>query len=345
MSYTAEDYVKGIVPAGAMLKCPFHDDRNASATVMADTGRFWCFTCQTGGNQLDIARRLWFPDDPAATGYRLARLVIRQGHFPEVKPVPRTKVTDPVIYGMLERWVSACRSELLRHPNLAQEIKTTRGLQDVSALGLSGRTPFRELLAGSKEIPDWRHRSEELLHAMGLIYEDDPSRPRSLDERYRLGQRIIIPESREGRVVYYQARALPGDDTRAKYLNPRSDIDKPLFGLDSMANPSPCIWIVEGMFDLLPLTQANQSALALGGLGQLEQLMTVLRQYGKGRPVIIALDDDEPGQRMAVKRRQQLAEEGFDVHILKPPVHDLGDWVVRDGVQAVIEAGAELTWH
>lgn len=336
MDFTAEDYVRGIVPAGAMVRCPFHDDSNASATVMADTGRFWCFGCQTGGDQLDIARRLWFPDDPPAVGYRLARLVIEEGQFPTVKPLPQPKETDPAIWGLMEHWVLACQRELERNPNLAQELGQARGLRDVSGLGLSGVQPFREFLASCPEA------TEQNLHTLGLTWEDDPERPRSREERYRLGQRIVIPERVDGQVIYYQARSLPGVETKAKYLNPR--VPKPLFGVDSLKNRSPLVWIVEGMFDLLPLAEAGQSVLALGGLGHGERLLSVLRQYGNDRPVVIALDADEPGQRMANRRAEQLYEAGFSAYILTPPVHDVGEWVVRDGVRTVIEAGADLTW-
>jgi DNA primase len=36
------------------IKCPFHEDRSASASVSTDQGRFKCFACDINGDGLDI---------------------------------------------------------------------------------------------------------------------------------------------------------------------------------------------------------------------------------------------------------------------------------------------------
>jgi len=40
------------------LKCPFHDDRNPSASVKRETNRFNCFTCGVRGDIIDIVMQV-----------------------------------------------------------------------------------------------------------------------------------------------------------------------------------------------------------------------------------------------------------------------------------------------
>lgn len=36
------------------IKCPFHEDRSASASVNRDTGKFKCFACDVNGDGIDL---------------------------------------------------------------------------------------------------------------------------------------------------------------------------------------------------------------------------------------------------------------------------------------------------
>lgn len=39
------------------VKCPFHDDRNPSASVNLTKGRFNCFTCEMSGDVYDLIQK------------------------------------------------------------------------------------------------------------------------------------------------------------------------------------------------------------------------------------------------------------------------------------------------
>lgn len=41
----------------ASMRCPFHEDRNASGQVNAETGYFVCFACEVRGDVIDLAQR------------------------------------------------------------------------------------------------------------------------------------------------------------------------------------------------------------------------------------------------------------------------------------------------
>ena len=59
--HSIEDYLNSIgaaVPARAggwrKMRCPFHEDGTASATVNLDTNRFKCFGCGVSGDTYDL---------------------------------------------------------------------------------------------------------------------------------------------------------------------------------------------------------------------------------------------------------------------------------------------------
>lgn len=54
------DLTAADVPTGTgwvRMRCPFHQDRTASASVNHDIGRFKCFSCDTTGDGLDLIQQ------------------------------------------------------------------------------------------------------------------------------------------------------------------------------------------------------------------------------------------------------------------------------------------------
>ncbi|MEU9058983.1 CHC2 zinc finger domain-containing protein [Streptomyces sp. NPDC048430] len=52
-----EHYGATDVPEGSRfrkMKCPFHEDRNASASVCTEENRFRCFACDISGDSFDV---------------------------------------------------------------------------------------------------------------------------------------------------------------------------------------------------------------------------------------------------------------------------------------------------
>ena len=50
------------------MRCPFHDDSQASASVNYSEGRFRCHACDVGGDIIDLARaELALPETPEGT--------------------------------------------------------------------------------------------------------------------------------------------------------------------------------------------------------------------------------------------------------------------------------------
>lgn len=346
MIYTIDDYLRGEIPPGEKVLCPFHDDATASAQIMPDTGNFWCYRCQIGGDVTAVAGRLWFPHlDPEYSFSLAGALLSRNGAREHIAPRrAQPPADDPRMTQLLTLWWQLCHEQLAADPALVTTLQQTRGLHDPLALGLGLAHPqcFRQLLTLMAETdPDWRDDGEELLVRAGIL-------SRSSDRaQYQLDQRIIIPEIRKRDVIYYQARA-QAREHRLRYLNPR--FPRPLFGWESLGQKTPIVWLVEGVFDMLPLVEAGQSALSCGGLGLNQETISTLLPEIRDRPVAVVFDNDppdkmghQPGLEAGAKRVEALASAGLVAQQIMPPepYKDVNDWIVARGTPEVI---ATVTW-
>lgn len=337
MAQTINEYVRGEAEPGGAIWCPFHeDDNHPSAVCMPDTGRFWCYACQWGGDQLAVVRRLWFGDVEGTMGWQLAREMIAHERWGEQE----RRIPEPVSFEgvpeLLTEWARLCCANFKRQPQLVRDLATRRGLRDPISLGIG--------LAGEHVFRDFMRRKwpEELLVRTGICSDDQS---KSLVDRYRLRNRLILPEVRDRQVVYYQARAQDGDPTSFKYLNPR--LPKPLFGRESLCRDTAMIWVVEGVFDMWPLIEAKQSAVAVGGVGISRQVAEELRLFASDRPILVAFDNDAgdsgAGQLNARKRVRQLGELGLQAVAIRPPdpYKDIGEWSTAVGIKPILQHGFE----
>lgn len=64
----------------------------------------------------------------------------------------------------------------------------------------------------------------------------------------KISKRLVIPWIENGKMVYYQERALYADQN-PKYLFPRNTTDRPLFGIDNIDESYPWIFYLEGAID------------------------------------------------------------------------------------------------
>lgn len=69
------------------------------------------------------------------------------------------------------------------------------------------------------------------------------------------------------------------------------------------------VFIVEGEIDALSVEEIGHSALALGSTSNCDKLIEYLKEHRPNVPLLIALDNDEPGKKAAGKLRDKLWEE------------------------------------
>lgn len=348
MSYDILEYIQGKVPTGGMIRCPFHDDQNASAHCIPGSGKFYCFVCNIAGDQVEIAKRVWFPDEPWLEGLKLARIVLKAEKYPTIKfkkPEVLTPIEIEEHTEVITKWCRICCKALQENTELLDTLRDERSINNPIkfGMGVASLKAFYELNKDmANSLPYWESKRIDLLTTTGIIKSPDILKNESLSSLYRLNDRIIIPEIRNKKAIYYQARAQEKDHM-FRYLNPK--IPHPLYGLESLRNPSPFIWLVEGVFDMIPLQEIGQAVVSCNGLHIHDYKIDEIKRYLNDRIIVILFDNDKvkangqrPGYDQAKKNLIKFTELGINAKMLFPPEQykDLGEWITDTSAQHVV---------
>jgi len=235
-------------------------DQNPSFTVYPETGTFYCFGCLNSGDAFGLAYLLEI--EPPVILCKQKRK-IRQKYFDPSKAQIELMTRYVSIYSgfipkPIQNYLRVCRGFT------DEEIKRFK-------LGYSTGRRFYLTLAERK-----------LAYLLGLA---------NMVGWEKFGQRIIIPEIRDNKIIWLQGRTL-FEDHPLKYLNVK--LSTPLFGLESCIG-SKYVWVTEGTLDALSLISVGEPAVALIGT----DLADRHRDFFFGKIVKICLDSDHAG-RMAV---------------------------------------------
>lgn len=127
--------------------------------------------------------------------------------------------------------------------------------------------------------------------------------------------RLIIPTSRES----YLAR-----DTRAEIPEEQKPYTKSkvgsvhIFNAKALQTATKPIFIVEGELDALSIIDVGGEAIALGTTTKAKSLLELLKTDKPGQPLILALDNDEPGEKAARELAEGLAALNLPFYRLNP---------------------------
>ena len=146
--------------------------------------------------------------------------------------------------------------------------------------------------------------------------------------------RLIIPRSK----FSYLAR-----DTRANLTDTQKKFEKMdggpvnLFNLAALRQSEKPVYIVEGELDALSIIDAGGEAVALCGVANAGKLINALNalkeRENKIPPLIIALDNDGPGQEASPKLARELEQAGFSSYrnySPPEPFKDPNDFLMKD---------------
>ena len=259
--------------------CPFHEEREGSFTVYADSNRWYCFGCGEGGDALDFLQR--------AEGLSLPEAIRRLDASPPTA-APARRATrkrrnrdavaphDPALLTAAARHYAG----ELRRSGETRAYLASRGVSLDTALRLGlGFAPgngLREALS-SAGFDAGRVRESGLFTERGE----------------RFGGMITIPEIAAGRVRWLAGRAIdPARSPRFQAL-PRP---KPALGLGRLGPAPPWAVLTEGVFDWLVLSEWGLPACAALGTQGLERVAATLRGC---RHVFLAFDHDDAGSEAA----------------------------------------------
>ena len=349
--YTVQDVLNGTVRGRTNVLCPFHEDENPSATVYEDLS-FKCFSCGTSYQfrQL-IAILLFGSDDPESMG--LANAFIAHGGLKgltaSIGEAKRVHIEPTfVTYCVLQAFWEFSRDALAANKPMIAMIQESRGIQNPRLMGLGladSSIPFKIVESLQSSIPF--EAIAEALMETGICYRLKPGIHdlRPVHQRFRLSRHQLIITDWEiigsGRkVIFYQARATA--ETPVKYLCPPG-FQKSLFGSHSLVSPTSHIWLCEGPFDILPLIEAGQSAVAVTGSDLKPSHVQALADATNGREILIAFDRDDAGQMKAPIILSTLQSHGLKARIIvpPPPYKDMGEWATAEGVTNIL---TEIEW-
>jgi DNA primase len=310
-------------------RCPFHDEKTPSFTVIPDKQFYYCFGCQASGTALTFLMefdRLEFVE-AVETLARMAGVEV-----PRETERGQDQEDFSVLFGALSKAEKVYRGELKKSAEAVAYLKG-RGLTGIVA---------RDFAIGY--APDAWHTIAEALDDVseadllkaGLVTKNDKG---NVYDRFR--GRIMFPiRDTRGRVIGFGGRLL-GDGDGPKYLNsPETPVfhkGRELYGLYEARNALRSIRqliLVEGYMDVVALAQAG-IANAVATLGTATSADHFQKLYRYAEEVVCCFDGDAAGRRAAWKALENALPTLTDGRQLKfmflPEGEDPDSLVRREG--------------
>ena len=286
-------------------RCPFHgggQEKTPSFTVDPDKKMFYCFGCNKGGSVIGFLmemEKLTYPEVIKRIAVKAGiEIVYEEGSLAD----NQDSCEKDELFDLYRRLTATFQHFLTENNDTALNYLRERGISD-------------EMIAGFKLgfSPSDRNFLFSFLRQKG--YSDDFLAKSGLfSSKYKtmplFSGRLMFPiEDRQGRIVAFGGRAMPGTDMNEtpKYINsPETEIYKKgqmLFAIDKakpLMRQTKTVFLVEGYMDVIALHQAGitNSVAPLGTSFTDDQALWLRRWSEK---VILIFDNDEAGQKAAYK--------------------------------------------
>lgn len=166
----------------------------------------------------------------------------------------------------------------------------------------------------------WKIIAKEYLNSRSLTTEDYTW---YLCSDKKLRSFIIVPYTRQGQVIYWQARNMDVD-AKNRYDNPALSRNNILFNFDELFRYTrEPLFITEGVFDAISI---GQNAIALAGSTLNPFKIEMLRRI-KDREIIFVIDKDEPGKKLG----QSVIKNGWTITFLEGEIADANEALQKMG--------------
>jgi len=269
-----------------------HGDRSFSLGLDINRNRFKCFACGEQGSIIDLYKQV--------KGVELSQAIKELAEMTGLTPMShQTGYNKPYAYKDVKTPPQATREAINEDTGAYSDIYEElnfycAGLdqeseQYLKGRGLTDRTLNRFLLFSVK---DYQATDK---HLKDKFSTDELQRAGIMGEKGNLifyKHKIIIPFLQDGRITFLQGRRL--DQEQPKYLHLKRPV--PLFNADALTDTDKGkkIYIAEGVFDAMMLEQNGYKAIGILGVNNFKPDYTDLF---KGLDVVLALDNDEAGER------------------------------------------------
>ena len=156
-----------------------------------------------------------------------------------------------------------------------------------------------------EELVNNRPKSDYLTHR-GISQEVQDRFNIGYEENYTTGtggkvwQAVIIPTSD------YSYTARNTDVTASKDDRLRKYGPSAIFNVSALKTATKPIFVVEGEIDALSVIETGADAVALGGINNFTTLLKAVKETTPQAPLILSLDQDEPGRKAENKLAQEL---------------------------------------
>ena len=286
--------------------CPFHEDRTPSLVVYEESGSYFCFGCDAGGDVFDFIGRLH------GTAFRETAALLAGsaggGRPPPAAAPPPLRRSIRAVAADEAAVIEAAASLYAGQYGRSREARSYlrgRGIDDGVAAGL--RVGFAG--GGLARHLERSRLGLDTARGLGLLIGD----------RDTLSGRIVVPDlDARGLATWLTARSLDGREPR--YLNLR--LPSPLLGLEQVRRAeASAVVVTEGPFDWLTLCAWRLPGVALLGTHVSREALAALRSLGR---VYLALDADDPGGLATARLASALKTKAIVVP-LPAGAHDLSE--------------------
>jgi len=311
---------------------PFKSEKSPSFKVNPDTGLWYCFSTQQGGDAFKLVMTregLDFPESIERVAMRFGfQLEYENGGETSSERSMRGQLLE--IHELVTDYWRRCFLEDAVHGEWIKNYWTEKRRFDLTVaddFGI-GFAPVDD----SKLIPGLLKKgySKEALAQTGLFFGTDRV-PDPARWRCRFRGRLVIPiRDIQGRVIAFTARTLditPQDDPsrEAKYVNsPETELFKKsrtVFNLDrarTIRKGEEPFVLVEGQLDAIRCHSAGiPGVIAAQGTAVTEEHLSQLRRFTQR--LIVFLDADAAGQKAALRLLPIGLREGLDIRFLSLP--------------------------
>lgn len=309
------EYVK-LTKSGSRFKacCPFHQEKTPSFVVNEDRQTYHCFGCGQGGDVFSFIMEMegvGFREALTLLAEKAGVEITRQFTHSDESQDQKKKLYEALDLAMRfyekQLWDGVGKKNVLTYVR-------SRGISDGAIKKFQlGFAPdgwhFMEQFLESKGV------SKEIAAQIGMLIKKDSG---EYYDRFR--GRIMFPIADVmGRVIGFTARALPGQDDQAKYINtPESFLyhkSSVLYGIhvakQAIKNADRVV-VVEGNMDVIAAHDAGvENVIAVSGTAMTDEHIRILKRYTKN--FTLFFDSDKAGMQAA--RRSALACYAADVQL------------------------------
>jgi len=306
-----------------------HNDRSFSLGLDVARNRYKCFACGEQGSIIDLYKQI--------KGLELSQAIKELAEMTGLTPIshqtgykgqnkPYKATSTP--YKAEMRQPEAHSEDLGACSDIYEEFYFyCIGLDQESgdylkSRGLKQETLDRFLLFSVK---DYQATDK---HLKSKFSTDELSKAGIVGEKGNLifyKHKIIIPFLQDGRIIFLQGRRL--DQEQPKYLHLKRPV--PLYNRDALTEleKGKKIYIAEGVFDAMMLEQNGYKAVGILGVNNFKPDNADLF---KGLDVVLALDNDEAGERGTneLAKMFYLKGQGVSSKQLPDGIKDITDYFI-----------------